>query len=476
MKKLLSMLFGLVLLVSLVLVTAAPVAAAGIIHVPDDYSTIQAALNASQDGDTIMVAAGTYDAFLVQGKSNLSIIGSEGTSVITANLVAVGVGPIGDAQVMAAVYDSTNINIEGIDFHGAGVSGEDVVGIAYVDSTGRIAGLTVEHVIGAAHGVGVAALGYAGSSTVNLSGTTIEGSMIGMFVDGGGSTLEAHFNNIVDNSQFGAYNYGDGALSATKNWWGDASGPYPYGTGDAISDNVDFTPWLGAASVTQTVTNGTVYATDADTEVAVTGKATVTVSRVLDNSGGPVHTGLVALDKYIDVYVPDATQVTEIVIRLYYTDAEAVSAYENYLRLLWWNGTEWAKCSETGVDTTSSNGYSGYMWAVVTEDTTPSLAQLQGTDYDMGYMYNPLPPTGCFIATAAYGTDTARQLDILREFRDDVLLNSGLGTKLVSLYYKTSPPVADFISQHEILRTIVRVGFVEPIVRALNWTQSFWSG
>ena len=74
----------------------------------------------------------------------------------------------------------------------------------------------------------------------------------------------------------------------------------------------------------------------------------------------------------------------------------------------------------------------------------------------------------CFIATAAYGTDTTKEIDILREFRDAVLLPNSLGAEFVSLYYKTSPPVANFISRHEVLRTVVRVGFVDPIAKILN--------
>ncbi len=81
----------------------------------------------------------------------------------------------------------------------------------------------------------------------------------------------------------------------------------------------------------------------------------------------------------------------------------------------------------------------------------------------------------CFIATAAYGTDTAREIDMLREFRDEVLLPNSLGATFVSLYYKNSPPVADFISQHEVLRTAVKVGFVDSIVRILKCTHGLWS-
>ena len=81
----------------------------------------------------------------------------------------------------------------------------------------------------------------------------------------------------------------------------------------------------------------------------------------------------------------------------------------------------------------------------------------------------------CFIATAAYGTPAAEQIDVLREFRDVVLLPNRLGSEFVSLYYKTSPPVAEFISRHEVLKAAVRVGFIDPIVAVLNWSYALWS-
>jgi hypothetical protein len=230
--------------------------------------------------------------------------------------------------------------------------------------------------------------------------------------------------------------------------------------------------------VTETVTDDTVDATnEADTQVLVDGTAMVTVFQYDSNPGGSTPTDFKALGKWIDVYVPDYGAITEIEIRLYYADDETDTAGvdESRLELLWWDGDDWTECSDTGVHTASTEGYSGYMWAKIRNNTTPSLADLEGTEFG-GYEHpSPTPGGGCFIATAAYGTGTAREIDILREFRDQVLLPSSLGSKLVSFYYRTSPPIADFISQYEVIRTVVRVGFVDPIVAILDWSHDLWS-
>jgi len=85
------------------------------------------------------------------------------------------------------------------------------------------------------------------------------------------------------------------------------------------------------------------------------------------------------------------------------------------------------------------------------------------------------PPKPCFIATAAYGTDTAQEIDVLREFRNKVLIPNSLGARFVSFYYKTSPPIAEFISKHDVLRTIVRKGFVAPVVAILGLSKNLWA-
>ena len=84
------------------------------------------------------------------------------------------------------------------------------------------------------------------------------------------------------------------------------------------------------------------------------------------------------------------------------------------------------------------------------------------------------PSEGCFIATAAYGTPTAEQINVLREFRDVVLLKSTVGSQFVALYYRLSPPIADFIAGNELLRTLVREFLVDPIVWVVESTGDTW--
>ncbi len=69
----------------------------------------------------------------------------------------------------------------------------------------------------------------------------------------------------------------------------------------------------------------------------------------------------------------------------------------------------------------------------------------------------------CFIATAAFGSLLDPRVSILREFRDQVMMSSQLGRRLVGMYYIWSPHLADLVAEHEILKTMVRI-VLWPIV------------
>ena len=81
---------------------------------------------------------------------------------------------------------------------------------------------------------------------------------------------------------------------------------------------------------------------------------------------------------------------------------------------------------------------------------------------DIGF-WVPASGSYCFIATAAYGTPMAEEIGILRQFRDEYLLTNPMGNALVDLYYRVSPPMAEFITAHPSLKPIVRTGLVPAV-------------
>jgi hypothetical protein len=105
------------------------------------------------------------------------------------------------------------------------------------------------------------------TAKIDIANNTISGFVNGMSVYDSvtgqygnlptGAGLDMGFNSITGNSAYGVRS-GTGELTNSEdNWWGSANGPthtsntFNVGSqGDAVSDNVDFVPWLNAAPPT----------------------------------------------------------------------------------------------------------------------------------------------------------------------------------------------------------------------------------
>jgi hypothetical protein len=78
---------------------------------------------------------------------------------------------------------------------------------------------------------------------------------------------------------------------------------------------------------------------------------------------------------------------------------------------------------------------------------------------------------GCLIATAAYGSEMSPQVQMLREIRDNQLMNTESGTAFMStfnnVYYSFSPTIADMQRDSPILKEIVKVGLT-PMISSLS--------
>jgi hypothetical protein len=74
---------------------------------------------------------------------------------------------------------------------------------------------------------------------------------------------------------------------------------------------------------------------------------------------------------------------------------------------------------------------------------------------------------GCFIATAAFGTPMAKEINVLRRFRDSKIKSNAIGRNFVDLYYDLSPPLAQVIAQNKNMKALVRLA-LKPIIRFLD--------
>jgi len=78
---------------------------------------------------------------------------------------------------------------------------------------------------------------------------------------------------------------------------------------------------------------------------------------------------------------------------------------------------------------------------------------------------------GCLIATAAFGSELAPQIQTLRELRDNNLLQTRSGSKFIAgfnnFYYSFSPTIADFERENSSFKEMVKIT-ITPLITSLS--------
>ncbi|MEC4849051.1 MAG: peptidylprolyl isomerase [Nitrosarchaeum sp.] len=78
---------------------------------------------------------------------------------------------------------------------------------------------------------------------------------------------------------------------------------------------------------------------------------------------------------------------------------------------------------------------------------------------------------GCLIATAAYGSELAPQIQLLREIRDNTILSTQFGTTFMTgfnqFYYSFSPIVADLERENPVFKEVVKLA-ITPMLSTLS--------
>ncbi len=251
-----------------------------ILVVPDDYTTIQDAINNASAGDTVFVRAGNYDvnySGIIIDKS-ISLIGennqdtiimtrqnfslSWGIQITARNVTLSGFTIIGNTNVIVLGENSSEVanNIVNctsgvaIDDDGSGIissntinSGEQgiVAGDLGSGTTGIESGVgintTISNNIINGFGMGI----QVWSDNLRILNNTITNNSVGLFVTTNPALLQD--NNIVNTTAYGLY--GTAYINASYNWWGTNDTQAisnSITTGNHIESSVTFIPYLTA--------------------------------------------------------------------------------------------------------------------------------------------------------------------------------------------------------------------------------------
>ncbi len=100
-----------------------------------------------------------------------------------------------------------------------------------------------------------------------------------------------------------------------------------------------------------------------------------------------------------------------------------------------------------------------------------SIDKLQNQSSNNSLPDEPKEGGGCLIATAAYGSEMAPQVQFLREIRDNTIMSTTSGTVFMNgfnqMYYSFSPYIADLQRENPIFKEAIKVA-ITPMISSLS--------
>ena len=107
-------------------------------------------------------------------------------------------------------------------------------------------------------------------------------------------------------------------------------------------------------------------------------------------------------------------------------------------------------------------------------ESTVSKQQLEIRSTPIGEELPPARIGGCLIATAAFGSEMAPQVQFLRELRDNTVLQTESGASFMSgfnqFYYLFSPAIADYERENPLFKEVVKITLT-PLLTSLTLLQ-----
>lgn len=198
-------------------------------------------------GATLTIEPGTTVNFIADGYSGIEVTGAiiaEGTINDSIIFTSAGSSPqAGDWQSIKIDYSRKTSVFDycRIEYGYCGIY------LGYNTDTCKITNSIIRHT---SYGIDI----YKSPALIMNNIITNNGS--GIYCSDSATPI-INYNTIMDNTDDGVYNaYSLVTVNAENNWWGDSTGPSGVGpgTGDAVSNYVDYSPWTGMIGISEAST------------------------------------------------------------------------------------------------------------------------------------------------------------------------------------------------------------------------------
>jgi subtilisin family serine protease len=288
----------------------------------------------------------------------------------------------------------------------------------------------------------------------------VKASLAGRVGSGGRLNAHAAVAAILPLAPSGLTGRAAGASRVDLTWVDHSAGE----TGEEIQRQVGTSPYV---SLTTIAAQGTSFTDTAPVE----GRSNTYRVRAVNSGGGSEFSNAVAVP--IPPAAPSALNAgagASSVSLTWINNSTAATAYEVHRR----SGSD--TYSLVGTTAASITSYTDGGLAVGTAYTYKVRAVGATGPSDFTAEVSATPQAGgsssgggggggggCFIATAAFGSPLAPEVESLRVLRDRYLVTNAPGRLFVAGYYRISPPLAQAIAGDERLRAVARFA-LRPIV------------
>lgn len=126
-------------------------------------------------------------------------------------------------------------------------------------------------------------------------------------------------------------------------------------------------------------------------------------------------------------------------------------------------------CWKCGSNTTHSNH--SFTNSLISDQITYNICKdcyTKGRDFQKHLKNEDETSSNCYIATVCYGDINAKEVEDLRQFRDNYLSKNKFGQIFIRYYYIYSPNISRKLKNKNLFNSIIRNLFLNPLIKIIR--------